>query len=298
MSSARERRSSTSRSAACRAMPAPGRGALAERLQFTPGGLANVALGLTRLVWRRSICSPVGDDVGGPDARRRCWPRRASAGMARVAERRPCRRSCRWTATAPSSTVDPIVRRSTATASPRCAPRAVVIDLPEVDRGSDRRAVYAVIGDFDARALAGGCRRRWPRRRRSLVNDSEAIAPDRHRRPRAGRGAGADRHCPTVVVTLADEGAAARVSTGGCASRRAVGHGRGHQRRRRPVHGRLRLGRPGRAVRSPSGCVWTVTYAVAVGARPHHAGRRPHARRVPRHRGADSMRSIPPNGAR
>ena len=46
-------------------MPELGEERMAERVTFTPGGLANVALGLTRLGLRAALWSPRGDDMGG-----------------------------------------------------------------------------------------------------------------------------------------------------------------------------------------------------------------------------------------
>ncbi|MGN6379659.1 MAG: PfkB family carbohydrate kinase, partial [Gaiellales bacterium] len=46
-------------------MPELGEERMAEQVAFTPGGLANVALGLTRLGLQAAVWSPIGEDIVG-----------------------------------------------------------------------------------------------------------------------------------------------------------------------------------------------------------------------------------------
>ena len=46
-------------------MPALGEERMAEAVEYTPGRIANIALGLTRLGVDAAIWSPVGDDLSG-----------------------------------------------------------------------------------------------------------------------------------------------------------------------------------------------------------------------------------------
>ena len=85
-------------------------------------------------------------------------------------------------------------------------PRAVVIDLPEVAEAPTGCAVYAVVGDFDARALAGRLPAALASARTLVANHSEASFLTGIDDPERAAEA-LTRHCPTVVVTLADEGA-------------------------------------------------------------------------------------------
>jgi hypothetical protein len=135
------------------AMPALGEERMAERVQFTPGGLANVALGLTRLDLEAVVMSPVGDDLCG----------RILSGL--LAEQGIGWVGPRADATAVSAILPLDGDRAFVTVAPdlprdgeaiaALEPRAVVIDLPEVAEAPTGCAVYAVVGDFDARALAG-----------------------------------------------------------------------------------------------------------------------------------------------
>jgi sugar/nucleoside kinase (ribokinase family) len=186
------------------AMPALGEERMAERVQFTPGGLANVALGLTRLDLEAVVMSPVGDDLCG----------RILSGL--LAEQGIGWVGPRADATAVSAilpldgdrafvTVAPDLPRDGA-AIAALGPRAVVIDLPEVAEVPPDCAAYAVVGDFDARALAGRLPAALAMARALVANHSEASFLTGIDDP--GQAAEAlARHCPTVVVTLADKGA-------------------------------------------------------------------------------------------
>jgi sugar/nucleoside kinase (ribokinase family) len=185
-------------------MPALGEERMAEQVQFTPGGLANVALGLTRLGLRTTLWSPVGQDLGG----------RLLAGLLDA-------EGIRWLgpphpATAVSAvlpldgdrafvTVEPDFELDTA-ALADLAPRAVVMDLDAVDRAPEGPAVYAVTGDVDARALAGRLPRSIGRLRALVVNESEARLLTGLDDPEQASRALADAGT-TAVVTLGPRGA-------------------------------------------------------------------------------------------
>ena len=66
-------------------------------------------------------------------------------------------------------------------------PRAVVIDLPVVERAPAGADVHAVVGDVDARRLAGHLPAALADARTLLANEPEALIADRPRRPRIGR---------------------------------------------------------------------------------------------------------------
>ncbi len=186
-------------------MPSPGRELLADRLEITPGGLANVALGLTRLGLEAAICSPVGGDVAG----------RMLAELLReegIAWEGP---PSAETAVSAVLTLDG--DRAFATFDPRAAidadavaamrPRAVVIDLPVVDRAPAGAAAYAVVGDVDARALAA-LPPALAGARALLVNAPEAALLAGIDDVEAAALALGER-CPTVVVTLGAAGSLA-----------------------------------------------------------------------------------------
>ena len=154
------------------AMPALGEERMAERVQFTPGGLANVALGLTRLDLEAVVMSPVGDDLCG----------RILSGL--LAEQGIGWVGPRADATAVSAILPLDGDRAFVTVAPdlprdgeaiaALEPRAVVIDLPEVAEAPAGCAVYAVVGDFDARALAGRLPAALASARTLVANHSEA----------------------------------------------------------------------------------------------------------------------------
>jgi len=186
------------------AMPALGEERYAERVQFTPGGLANVAVGLTRLGLDAVVVSPVGGDIGG----------RILAGL--LSEQ-----GIRWLgpngdATAISAVLPLDGERAFVTVAPdqpavtetvaSLEPRAVVIDLPVVGEAPDGPAVYAVVGDVDARALAGRLPAGLGSVRTLIANESEARFLSGADDP-AQAAVELARHCQTVVVTLGPGGA-------------------------------------------------------------------------------------------
>jgi sugar/nucleoside kinase (ribokinase family) len=177
---------------------------MAASVEYTPGGLANVALGLTRLGLDAAIWAPVGEDISG----------RLLAGM--LADE-----GIDWlgppaSATAVSAVMPLDGERGFLTVCPEfeidrealaeLAPRAVVIDLPAVDRVPDGVDGYAVTGDVDARRLAGALPEALSQARALIVNESEARyltgCSDAESAARA-----LAEHGPDAVVTLGAEGA-------------------------------------------------------------------------------------------
>jgi sugar/nucleoside kinase (ribokinase family) len=185
-------------------MPALGEERMAEGLRITPGGLANVAIGLTRLGLEVVIWSPVGVDLAGgillqllsEQGIRWLGPRAAATAVSAVL---PMHGDRAFVTVAPDLPVDP-------QALEELHPRAVVIDLPSVADAPSGAAVYAVTGDVDARALAGRLPGAVSSVRAMIVNESEALllsgAGDV---PAAARALAAE--APAVVVTLGPAGA-------------------------------------------------------------------------------------------
>jgi ribokinase len=193
------------------AMPALGEERLAERVQFTPGGLANVAMGLHRLGLEAAIWSPVGDDLSGRIlaellvAEGIAWlgPRADATAVSVIL---PLDGDRAFVSVQPPLPVD-------AAALAALEPRAVVIDLPMVGHAPAEAAVYAVVGDVDARALAGRLPERIGDVRALIVNDAEArLLTGLADTERAALELA--RACPTVVVTLGSEGALCATSDG------------------------------------------------------------------------------------
>jgi sugar/nucleoside kinase (ribokinase family) len=186
------------------ALPALGQERLADSVSLTPGGLANVALGLTRLGLRAAVFSPVGDDLPG----RVLAELLAAEGIEWIGPPAP--------ATAVSAIMPLDGDRAFVTVAPgqpfdaeglaSLGARAVVLDLPAVGSAPPDAAVYAVVGDVDARALAGRPPAELAGARTLIVNDAEAGLLTGERDPAAAAAALA-RVCPTVVVTLGAGGA-------------------------------------------------------------------------------------------
>ena len=185
-------------------MPALGEERMAQRVQFTPGGIANVALGLTRLGLEAVVVSPIGDDLSG----------RILAGLLAdlgipwtgphadgtpVSAILPLDGDRAFVTVAPDLPIDPASLAA-------LEPRAVVIDLPFVDKAPPGTAVYAVTGDVDSRTHAGRMPAELSRARTLLVNASEARFLSGKDDPEQAAIELA-RHCPTVVVTLGADGA-------------------------------------------------------------------------------------------
>ncbi len=162
-------------------LPALGEERIADGLRITPGGLANVALGLHRLGLDVAILSPVGGDLAGRMLAQLLaeqgisWLGPAAEETA-VSAVLPMDGDRAFVTVSPELPVDPAALAG-------LNPRAVVIDLPQVGRAPAEAAVYAVAGDVDARALAG----RLP----AAVASARALAET----------------CPNVVVTRGAAGA-------------------------------------------------------------------------------------------
>jgi sugar/nucleoside kinase (ribokinase family) len=186
------------------ALPALGEERLAESVSLTPGGLANVALGLTRLGLRAAVFSPVGNDLAGRVLSELLagegieWIGRR-ADVTAVSAIMPLDGDRAFVTVDPDEPVD-------AEGLAAIGARAVVIDLPNVVCAPPDAAVYAVVGDVDARALAGRPPDELRRARALIVNDAEAGLLTGEREPAAAAAALA-RICPTAVVTLGARGA-------------------------------------------------------------------------------------------
>jgi sugar/nucleoside kinase (ribokinase family) len=185
-------------------MPALGEERMAETVEYTPGGLANIALGLTRLGLRAAMWSPVGDDISGRMLTELLagegidWvgPPAAATGVSVVM---PLNGDRGFLTVCPEFEID-------TDALAALEPRAVVIDLPMVDRAPAGADVHAVVGDVDAQRLAGRLPAALADARTLVVNEPEALHltglddVDAAARALAGHG-------PTTVVTLGAGGA-------------------------------------------------------------------------------------------
>ncbi len=185
-------------------LPALGEERIADGLRITPGGLANVALGLHRLGLDVAILSPVGGDLAGRMLAQLLaeqgisWLGPAAEETA-VSAVLPMDGDRAFVTVSPELPVDPAALAG-------LNPRAVVIDLPQVGRAPAEAAVYAVAGDVDARALAGRLPAAVASARALIVNESEAKLLSG-----VGDAVGAARAlaetCPNVVVTRGAAGA-------------------------------------------------------------------------------------------
>jgi sugar/nucleoside kinase (ribokinase family) len=185
-------------------MPALGEERMAERVQFTPGGLANVALGLTRLGLGATLWSPIGEDVGGRlladllDEEGIPWagPPNAESAVSAIL---PLDGDRAFVTVAPEYELD-------TDAIAAFDPRAVVTDLGAIAAAPSGPAVYAVTGDVEARELAGRLPEATTGLRALLVNEPEVCFltglddAEQAARRLAARGT-------TVVVTLGARGA-------------------------------------------------------------------------------------------
>lgn len=187
-----------------RAMPALGEERMADGVRLTPGGIANIAVGLRRLGLDVVVASPVGDDLCGRilaglmhDAGIRWVGPRAEATP--VSAVMPLDGDRAFVSVAPELPLD-------TAAIAGLEPRAVVIDLTALALAPPDAAVYVVTGDVDARALAGRLPAELGRARALIVNESEAgfLTGAGDAEDAAAQLAG---HCPTVVVTLGGRGA-------------------------------------------------------------------------------------------
>jgi sugar/nucleoside kinase (ribokinase family) len=192
-------------------MPTLGEERMAERVQFTAGGLANIALGLHRLGLRATLWSPIGEDVGG----RLLASLLAEEGIAWVG---PAQAESAISAILPLDgdrafvTVSPPYELDT-DAIAALGPRAVVTDLGSIDAVPPGPDVYAVTGDVESRELAGRLPEAASRLRALLVNEPEACflagADDAEQAAVTLAAAGM-----TVVVTCGPRGAVCAAGAG------------------------------------------------------------------------------------
>jgi sugar/nucleoside kinase (ribokinase family) len=177
------------------ALPSLGEERLAQSISLTPGGLANVALGATRLGLRAGVFWPVGGDLLGGIIE---WIGPAADRTA-VSAILPLEGDRAFLTVAPEHELD-------GAALAELGARAVVIDVPSIGRAPAGVPAYAVIGDVAARALAGRPPDELSRARAMIVNDAEARLLSGEGDAEAAARALAEV-CPTVVVTLGSGGA-------------------------------------------------------------------------------------------
>jgi sugar/nucleoside kinase (ribokinase family) len=186
------------------ALPSLGEERLARSISLTAGGLANVALGATRLGLRAGMFWPVGGDLLGSilgdllAAEGIEWIGPPGDGTA-VSAIMPLDGDRAFLTVAPEHELD-------TAALAAAGARAVVLDVPSISRAPAEVPAYAVIGDVGARSLAGHPPADLARARAMIVNDAEA-------RLLSGEADAADAAraladvCGTVVVTLGSGGA-------------------------------------------------------------------------------------------
>ncbi len=185
-------------------LPVLGQEKMAQRVELTAGGLANVALGLTRLEVSTAIVSPIGDDAAG-----------------RLLHELVTREGITWSGPRAGSTAISAVLslqgdRAFASFDPRppvdsaaiaaLDPRAVVIDLYAIEHAPATAAVYAVCGDADARELEGNLPGGLGQLTALLVNASEACILSGKDTPESAAQSLSASGC-TAVVTLGGQGA-------------------------------------------------------------------------------------------
>ena len=185
-------------------LPVLGEELVGDRFVATAGGMAHVALGLSRLGLRAAVCSPVGTDLPG------FWVRRllAEEGIDWIGPE---------ASATPVSVVVPVDgERAFLTVDPelpidgeliaRLSPRAVVVDVALAGAVAPGPTVYGVLGDVDAHRLARRIPASAERLTALLVNRREALvltgAADGHEAALALAA-----HVPAVVVTCGADGA-------------------------------------------------------------------------------------------
>jgi sugar/nucleoside kinase (ribokinase family) len=186
------------------ALPEPGEELLAKDLVIVPGAMANVAFALKQLGLEAVVCAPIGSDPAGrllrdlmAEAGVRWVGRPVDATPVSVALPAHGDRSFVTVAPPPAVDVEALLELE---------PRAVVVDLPSVDRLPPMENVYAVVGDPEVRTLAG----KMPT---TLVGLAALIVNDREARGLTGLSdeKAAARHLAalgtTVVVTCGSSGA-------------------------------------------------------------------------------------------
>ncbi|HET6847336.1 MAG TPA: carbohydrate kinase family protein [Gaiellales bacterium] len=186
------------------ALPSLGEERLARSISLTAGGLANVALGATRLGLRAGMFWPVGGDLLGRiladllAAEGIEWIGPSGDGTA-VSAIMPLDGDRAFLTVAPEHDLD-------GEGLAALGARAVVLDVPSLARAPAGVPSYAVIGDVAARDLAGRPPAELARARAMIVNEAEArlLSGEQDAEQAARALAGL---CSTVVVTLGDRGA-------------------------------------------------------------------------------------------
>lgn len=192
------------------ALPAPGEERHARALLRTPGGAATVAIGAARLGLRAALASPLGADADGEVLRAqleaegvRVNPRRA--------EHTAVTAVLPWEGERAMATYDPenaLLPDDLA----QLDARAVVLSLPKLDLVPAGPAVYATVGDAEARAHAGAPPASLARAGTLIVNAREARLLAGVQDPEDAARSLAE-HVRRVVVTLGPEGAVGATGT-------------------------------------------------------------------------------------
>ncbi len=153
------------------ALPAPGEEQLARELVIVPGAIANVAYALNRLGLDAVVCAPIGRDPAGrllgelmADAGVRWVGRPAESTPVSVALPVDGDRAFVTSGPVPSVDMEALIALD---------PRAVVVDLPNVEHLPPLPIVYAVVGDPEVRQLAGNLPRSLRGMRALILNDRE-----------------------------------------------------------------------------------------------------------------------------
>jgi sugar/nucleoside kinase (ribokinase family) len=197
-------------------IPSPGEEVLARDLVIVPGAIANVAYALRRLGLDAVVCAPLGRDAAG----RLLADLMADAGIPWVGPEAavtpvsvalPADGDRAFVTAAPPPTVE-----VDAEALRALAPRAIVVDLPNVDRIpaiDPPPAVYAVVGDPEVRVLVGNLPASLGHVRAFVLNEREAMAltGSRGREPALEALVALGT---TVVVTCGGAGAVAAAPDG------------------------------------------------------------------------------------
>ena len=261
------------------ALPGPGEERFAGDMLRSPGGGAITAVGARRLGLTTALVAPLGDDLAGRFVRRALEEEGVEVGEAR-GSRTPTTMVMPVAGERSMVTVDPGVRARAADLEP-LSPRAVSATLEQIDVVPAGVWAYLTCGDDDARAFAGRLPRSANRPRALIVNRREASILTGESDPRSG-GREA-RHRRGHGRGHARAGRLRRVRRGpaGHGRRRQHDAGARHDRRRRPVRRRVRVGRP--AGRRPgAGARLGEPVRRAVRHRPHRHRRRGHARAADR----------------
>jgi sugar/nucleoside kinase (ribokinase family) len=185
-------------------IPRPGQERFSSELHVTAGGMANVAIGLSRLGLSTALVTAVGRDVAGE------YLRRVLAGDG-IDVRGPEPERTPVTAILPAAgdramaTFDPHVKLSREDVA-ALGPRAIVANVAYAHLAGNGETLYALVGDADADADGAGLPRGSERADVLFANADEA-----KRLAGAGDAGEAARRLATrfrsVIVTLGSRGA-------------------------------------------------------------------------------------------